>query len=116
MQNEEVKSEVEDNSSKLNIVVENSTMASDWSAEKIDELKHANSIDETTKITSLNPDCMEFIFNYLDLYDLLSVADSSKTFYNPVCQIYKRKFIKFNPIFDETRSYWYYVYNFRCFY
>lgn len=35
---------------------------------------------EPTKITDINNDCLEHIFNYLSLIDLLNVADASKCF------------------------------------
>lgn len=55
--------------------------------------KHLNFLDnqktipETTRITNLNTNCMELIFEYLELNDLLSIADSNKEFYSATCLI-----------------------------
>lgn len=66
-----------------NLLVENSAISND-----------------TTKITDLNSDCMEYIFENLNFYDLLSVADSSKQFYGAVCQVFRRNYAKQNLIFN----------------
>lgn len=55
---------------------------------------------KTTKITNLNSDCLELIFERLELNDLLNIADSSKYFYGAVCQLYRRKYMNMNPIID----------------
>lgn len=56
-------------------------------------------------ITNINSDCMEHIFERLELNDLLNVADSSKQFYNAACQVYKRKYLNMNPIHDNGYFY-----------
>lgn len=52
----------------------------------------------TMKITNLNSDCMELIFEHLELNDLLNIADSNKHFYGAACQVYRRKYMNTNPI------------------
>lgn len=56
---------------------------------------------ENTKITNLNTDCMEIVFEHLDFHDLLNVADSCKQFYCAASRVYKRKYLNTNPIFDK---------------
>lgn len=56
---------------------------------------------KTTKITNLNFDCMELIFMHLEFNDLLNVADSSKQFYGAACEVFRRKYMNMNPIFDQ---------------
>lgn len=68
----------------------------------IDQLSNsADYLPQNFKFTILNVDCMEFIFDYLELNDLLNVADSSKAFYAPICQIFKKKFLNKNILFDS---------------
>lgn len=69
-------------------------------------------ISETTKITSLNSDCMEAIFEHLELNELLSVADSSARFHSAACQVYKRKFWNIIPIFSPNLKSWYKIIHF----
>lgn len=68
----------------------------------VDCLEIAETIIETKKITNLNPDCMETIFEHLEFYDLLSVADSCTHFYDSVCQVYKKKYSNITPIFQKN--------------
>lgn len=71
----------------------------------IDQLSNsAGHLHETTKFTNLNTDCMELVFNHLELNDLLSVADSSKVFHAPICQVFKKKFLNKNIVFDLERN------------
>lgn len=65
----------------------------------------AKNITETTKITSLNTDCLESIFEHLEFNDLINVADTSKHFYSAVCLIYKRKYVNMHLLFDEKLYY-----------
>lgn len=53
-----------------------------------------STVSESKMITDLNTDCMEYIFNYLELKDLLSLADSSKGFYTSLCSVFKKKYCK----------------------
>lgn len=53
-------------------------------------------------INNLNTDCMEMIFEHLEINDLLNVADSSKQFHTAVCQVYKRKYLNVNPMFGDV--------------
>lgn len=46
------------------------------------------------KITDLNPDCLEHIFKYLHIEDLLNVADSRKSLKNAVDQAFTCKYEK----------------------
>lgn len=88
--------------------VENSAVPSENQVKvesKIETLEKAESISETKKITDLNTDCMEIVFEYLKFNDLIAVADSSKRFYNAACQVYKRRFRNINPIFGKLKRY-----------
>ncbi|XP_055301006.1 uncharacterized protein LOC129567764 [Sitodiplosis mosellana] len=67
---------------------------------EFDSFENAKCTTEATKITELNTDCLEIIFEHLDFNDLIHVADSSKQFYGAVCQVYKRKYLNMNPILD----------------
>lgn len=57
-------------------------------------------ISEAKKITNLNTDCMEIIFEHLELEDLLNLADSGKQFYSAACLVYKRQYANSYMIFD----------------
>lgn len=57
-------------------------------------------------ITNINSDCMELIFEYLEFNDLVNVADSSKQFYNAVCEVYKRKYQNMIPVHSNTRYFY----------
>ncbi|XP_031623438.1 uncharacterized protein LOC116340859 [Contarinia nasturtii] len=89
MEYEKVKNKSGKYSFKSNDVIENVTMLIEKNAK---EIENASSILETTKITDLNTDCMETIFEYLEFNDLLNLAESSKQFYTAVCEVYKRNF------------------------
>lgn len=52
------------------------------------------------KLTSLDDDCLEFLFDYLDWSDLLNVADSSRMFHTAVGLVFKRKYHKSSIIID----------------
>lgn len=69
-----------------------------------DSLEKVKGMFETTNITNLNSDCMEIIFEHLELNDLLNVADSSKHFYSAVCQVYKRKYRNTKPLFLRFKT------------
>lgn len=56
----------------------------------MDSSDEIGSIIESTKITSLNTDCMEFVFEHLNVIDLVNVADSNTQFYSAVCQVFKQ--------------------------
>lgn len=61
-----------------------------------------NVVNETTKITDLNPDCMASIFEKLNFYDFLNVADCSKQFYGAVCQVFRNNYA--NQILEFGRD------------
>lgn len=58
--------------------------------------------EKSNGITSLNADCMEYIFNHLELNDLLSVAETSKMFREALNRVFKRKFINTHLLFGEN--------------
>lgn len=93
MENGEV--ENEDRSAESNPICEKSIIVSG---------EEATDSSCVQNITNINADCMEQIFQRLELNDLLNVADSSKRFYNAVCQVYKRKYLNMNPMLDN----WYF--------
>lgn len=47
---------------------------------------------KTIKIIYLNDDCLEYIFNYLNLHDLLSIGESNTRFQYAAGIVFKRKF------------------------
>lgn len=64
-------------------------------------LENSKSICKATKITNLNTDCMENIFERLDINDLVNVADSNKEFYIAVSEVYRRKYLNRNIRFEN---------------
>lgn len=46
---------------------------------------------EPLDLTTINNDCKEFIFEYLEFEDLLNIADASKELYESACRTFKRK-------------------------
>lgn len=58
-------------------------------------------IPGSMNITNLNNDCMSYIFEYLELNDLLNIADSSKVFYVALCRVFKRKYNKTNLLLSN---------------
>lgn len=70
--------------------------------QQLNELEQDVDLLTSTKITHLNEDCLTTIFGYLELSDVVNVADASKQFSNSVCRVYRKKYIKVNPIFDES--------------
>lgn len=81
-----------------NIFPEDSKMLS--ACEVNDEIK--TDFTEEKNIKILNTDCLELIFEHLELNDLLNVADSSKHFYDAACQVYKTKFMNMTPIYTKS--------------
>lgn len=50
---------------------------------------------ETTErlcFTTINPDCMQLIFEHLEWRDLVNVAETCKIFYTQACIVFKRKY------------------------
>lgn len=60
----------------------------------------------TTKMTDIDVDCLEYIFNCLDLIDLLNVADSSKYLGRVGEPIFRRKFGKNTILLASVRLSW----------
>lgn len=71
---------------------------------KVDLWEKTGHIPETTKITHLNTDCLEAIFENLSFNTLLNVADSNKHFFDAACRVFKRKYLHTNMIIDTNRS------------
>lgn len=46
---------------------------------------------EPVSLITINDDCKELIFEYLELEDLISIGDTSKQLYTSVCQTFRRK-------------------------
>lgn len=46
---------------------------------------------EPLSLITINDDCKEFIFEYLDLEDLINIGDTSKQLYTSVCRIFRKK-------------------------
>lgn len=47
---------------------------------------------EPLKLTTINNDCKELIFDYLEWPDMIKIADSNKQLYTAVCRAFKRKY------------------------
>lgn len=105
MDDEKVKNKCKKYSSGPNGVVENVTMPSEFEKKSdLFNIVNENSMSETTKITDLNTDSMEAIFEYLEFDDLVNIAETSKQFYTAACQTYNRKYGNVTLIFDLRYS------------
>lgn len=49
-------------------------------------------VTEPLNITTINNDCKELIFEYLEWDHLISVADASKELHTLVCRVFDRKY------------------------
>lgn len=54
------------------------------------EISSINS--EPLKLTTINDDCKEAIFKFLNLIDLLNIAETNKQLNTAVCAVFKRKY------------------------
>lgn len=70
--------------------------------QNVKNVENVCNIFETTKITDLNTDCMEAIFEYLEFNDLLHVAESNKLFQTAVCRVFQRNYAKKALIYDQV--------------
>ncbi|XP_055326295.1 uncharacterized protein LOC129580125, partial [Sitodiplosis mosellana] len=89
---------------KLNTIIEESTKSNDLPVSPMnaspvsspmdvsEPVESASDIPILTKITSLTTDCMESIFENLDMYDLINVVDSNKQFYAAAFHVFRRKY------------------------
>lgn len=59
-------------------------------------------IFESDKFTVINDDCMQSIFQHLDLDDLLSITATSKRFHNAAVQTFRRKYKNIDPVIGKT--------------
>lgn len=99
MEREKVKNNFGEYPAKSNVVVENAKISTEKGTNK---LGNASRIFETTKITALNTDCMEAIFEYLEFDDLLNVNESSKQFHFAVSRVYQRNYSDHALIHDPN--------------
>lgn len=53
-------------------------------------------------MVDINDDCKEFIFEYLDLADLVNIAETSKQLKKAVCTLFKRRYGKEKLAFGES--------------
>lgn len=54
--------------------------------------KSGSNQTETVSLASLNTDCLEFLFKFLELNDMLNIADCSKQFTTAVCLAFRWKY------------------------
>lgn len=54
----------------------------------------ASKIDKALNLTTINDDCKELIFDFLEWKDLLNIAETSKMLYPMACVVFKRKYGK----------------------
>lgn len=54
--------------------------------------KPLEKLTKVMKLATLNNDCLELLFDHLELDDMISVADTSRIFYVPVCLAFKSKY------------------------
>lgn len=47
---------------------------------------------EPLKLTTINDDCKELIFEHLDLMDLVNIVETNKQLNTAVCAVFKRKY------------------------
>lgn len=63
----------------------------------------AISILPETKLIHLNDDCLEYIFNYLDLIDLINIVETNKRFSLAASKSFWVKYkLKWAPEMDEV--------------
>lgn len=60
---------------------------------------------KATNLTSLDDDCLEYLFGYLDAFDLLMVADAAKQFHTAVGVVFKRKYSAVKMIIGGGHNY-----------
>lgn len=49
-------------------------------------------LPEPLSLVTINDDCKELIFEYLELRDLVNIAETSKQLNTAVCSVFKRKY------------------------
>lgn len=59
---------------------------------------------EPLKLTTINDDCKEHIFNLLDLMDLVNIAETNKQLSSAVCAVFKRKYGNKGIVFGNYRE------------
>lgn len=72
--------------------MENDTTKTVQSAKRMATDIELTASSDQMKITELNPDCLEHIFKYLHLKDLLNIADARKSLQDPVNQAFISKY------------------------
>lgn len=60
--------------------------------ENVEPMNFDSNETESVKLTSLDDDCLEHLFGFLDAFDLLNMADTTKQFLNASCVVFKRKY------------------------
>lgn len=55
---------------------------------------------QATQITDLNDDCLQMIFEFLDIQSLVNIADSNRWLVNAARLVYIRKFSKISVVID----------------
>lgn len=67
-----------------------------------------NSISRTTKITDMNADCLEKIFDHLRFNDMLNLADTSKHFHSALNHVFITKYQNKTILFDhKVGNFWF---------
>lgn len=56
------------------------------------EMEILQEILEPLNLITVNNDCKELIFDYLEWQDLIRVAETAKPFYTSVCRVFSRKY------------------------
>lgn len=49
-------------------------------------------MSEPLKLTTINNDCVELIFEYLEWRDMITLAETAKMFHTSVCRVFHRKY------------------------
>lgn len=62
------------------------------SDDAIGDLNQPKKSKYDTNFVDLNGKCLEKLFEYLDLDDLISVAETNTKFYQPACDVFSRKY------------------------
>lgn len=100
MQNKTIEKKTNKYSTKSDVPTEKYNVHDETGIDLLEQ--NAKSISQPKKITNLNTDCMEIVFENLEFNDLVNVIDSSKEFYSAACQVYKNKYINMNVMFNTV--------------
>lgn len=59
---------------------------------EVQSLKLVQETPEPLKLTTINDDCKQLIFDHLEWMDMINIADSNKQLYASICTAFNRKY------------------------